>query len=278
MGGSVGKSESDSQNQGNFSQGVWEGQAGPLGALYSQAGNLFGGGNQSMQQQIPGAVGNLQGIFDQSMQPWQNQMQGGAYQGMDLQGQYNRDRQGGGNEQFINESIMGGAGNNYVDAMKGQLQQDSTQRLGQSLATLDNRAGAYGQSGSSRHGLAQSKLFDDSNRDLSRQQTNIGFDTFDKDLDRKLGIAQRADQFDMDRLNLSGQMLGNQNQAMQGGLNYGGQMQNLGMGQFAPYMAPWQAMGQYANTVGAPTVLGSGQSSGDSSSKGFGLSGSMGPQ
>jgi len=71
---------------------------------------------------------------------------------------------------------------------------------------------------------------------------------------------------------LSG-MIGQQNQAMQGGLNFGQNQQNLSMGQFAPGMMPWQALGEYANTIGRPTVLGSGtqSGSGSSSSKGFGI-------
>jgi hypothetical protein len=269
MGGSAGKSESDSSN--DFQSQVWGGQAPWLENMYGQLSNQFNQSSPGMQAQIPGAVGQQQGIFDSANPAWKNQLQGGAYSGMDLQGQYNRDRQGGGNEQFINENIMGGAGNNYVDAMKGQMGQDASDRLGRSLAQNDARAAGYGQSGSSRHGITESQLYDDSNRDLGRMQTQMGFDTFDKDLDRKLGIAQRADQFDMGRLNQSAQMLGNQNQAMQGGLNFGQNMQGLGMGQFAPYMAPWQMSGQYANQMGGPTVLGSG--SGDSNSKGMALGG-----
>ena len=108
---------------------------------------------------------------------------------------------------------------------------------------------------------------------LGQQQTNIGYNTFDKDLERKLGIAQRADAFDFGKLqNVSG-MLGAQQGAMAGGLGMGQGMQNLGMGQFAPFMAPWQAAGQYSSTIGRPTVLGSGTSSADSSAKGFGMSG-----
>ena len=267
---SVGKSGSDNQNSATFGQDVWGGQGDALQNLYGQIGGLFGQTNQGMQSQIPGAVENQQGVFDAANPAWQNQMAGGAYQGMDLQGMYNQALQGGGNEQFINESIMGGSGNNYADAMKNQLQGDSSQRLGQSLAMNDLRAAGAGQSGSSRHGITESRLYDDSNKDLARQQTGIGFGSFDKDLDRKLGIAQRADQFDMGRLgNISG-MMGEQQGAMQGGLNFGQNMQNLGMGQFAPYMAPWQAAGQYANAIGGPTVLGSGSGSGSASSKGIG--------
>ncbi len=63
-------------------------------------------------------------------------------------------------------------------------------------------------------------------------------------------------------------MLGSQQQTQNQGIQGGQGMQNLGMGQFNPYMAPWQAMGQYANTIGRPTILSEGTMSGESSSKG----------
>lgn len=276
MSGSSGKSESSSDNQAQFDQSVWGPQGNALQSLYGQMGNLFGQTQNQMQQQIPGAVGQQQQVFDQSMPAWQRQLQGGAYQGMDLQGDYNRALQGGGNEQFINQSIMGGAGNNYAQAMKDQLAGDAMDRMGRQFAASDLRASNAGQPGSSRHGIVQADIARQGMDQLADQQTNIGFQSFDKDLDRKLGIAQRADQFDMGRLQQTGGMLGAQNQAMTGGLNFGGQQQNLGMGQFAPSMAPWQAAGQYASNIGRPTVLGSGSAGGSSDSKGKGLSGGVG--
>jgi hypothetical protein len=266
---SLGGSKSDSNNESNFNQNVFGGPS--FEQMYGSMGNLFGQSNQGMQGQIPGSVNQMQGIFDQSNPAWQNQLEGGAYSGMDLQGQYDQDRQGGGNEQWLNQSIMGGQGNGYADAMRGQLQQDSDRRLGSSLAMNDARAAGNQLSGSSRHGLTEGRLYDDANRDLTQAQTQVGYGSFDKDLERKMGIAQRADQFDMQRLQQSGQMLGNQNAAMQGGLNFGQNMQNMNMGQFAPWMAPWQAAGQYANNMGNPTVLGSGSSEGSSDSGGFGF-------
>ena len=226
-----------------------------------------------MQGQIPGAIDQQQGVFNDANPAWQNQLQGGAYSGMDLQGQYNQALQGGGNEQFMNNSIMGGQGNNYVDAMRNQMQQDSSQRLGQNLASNDARAAGNQLSGSSRHGIAEQGIYDQSEQNLGRMQTQMGYDTFDKDLERKLGIAQRADTFDMNKLNNVSNMIGGQQGAMQGGINQGAGMQNLGMGQFAPQMAPWQAMGQYSNTIGGPTTLSSGQGSGSSNAKGKGASG-----
>jgi hypothetical protein len=275
-GGSLGKSESDESNQSQFNQNVWEPQGNALQGLYGQMGNLFNQTNNQVQGQIPGAVGQQQDVFNQANPAWQQQLGGGAFQGMDLQNQYNQDRQGGGNEQFIDQSIMGGAGNNYADAMKNQLAGDSMDRLGRQYAQSDLRASNAGQSGSSRHGLLQADMARKEMDRLGEQQTGIGFNSFDKDLDRKLGIAQRADQFDMGRLQQSGNMLGQQQAAMQGGLGAGKGMQQLGMGQFAPSQVPWQAAGNYANSIGGPTILGSGSGSGDSSSKGFGMSGQGG--
>jgi len=65
-------------------------------------------------------------------------------------------------------------------------------------------------------------------------------------------------------------MLGQQQGVQTGALNSGGQMQNLGMGSFAPTMMPWQNMSNYANSIGSPTVLSSGSSSGNSSAMGMG--------
>lgn len=274
MGG--GKSESSSSQAGQtaFNQDVWGPQGNALRNLYGQLGGLFGQTNQQMQQQIPGAIEQQQQIFDQSMPAFQQQLQGGAFAGMPLQQNYQQALQGGGNEQAINQMIMGGAGNNYAQAMKNQLAGDAMDRLGRGFAQTDLRASGGGLPGSSRHGLVQADM---ARRELDRladQQTNIGYQTFDRDLDRKLGIAQRADQFDLARLGSAQNMLGAQQGAMMGGLNFGSGMQQLGMGQFAPSMAPWQAANQYASGIGRPTVLGSGSGmmSGSSDSKGMGFS------
>lgn len=273
MGGSIGGSKSSADNSSEFDQNVWGPQGDALGGMYGQLSNLFNQGSKGMGGRVPGAADNMQGVFDQSTPFWQQQMGGGAFEGMDLQGDYQNALQGGGNEQFMNEQIMGGAGNNYVDAMKGQMQQDSSDSLGRNLAANDARAAGYGMSGSSRHGITERGINDASSRDLSNAQTRLGYDTFAQDQDRKMGIAQRADQFDMGRLNNVSGMLGQQQGAMQGGLNYGSGMQNLGMGQFSPYMAPWNMAGQYSGMLGNPTVLGSGSGQGQSSGKGMGLSG-----
>ena len=273
MSGSFGKSNSDSQNNSNFNQDVWGGQGGALQNMYGSMGNLFNQTNNQMQGQIPGAIQQQQGVFNDANQNWNNQMQGGAFQGMDLQGMYGDALQGGGNEQFMNEQIMGGAGNDYAQAMQGQLQNQSNERLGQSLASNDARAAGNGMSGSSRHGITESNLYNNANDRLAEQQTNVGYNTFADNQARQMGIAQRADQFDMGRLNNVSGMMGQQQGAMNQGMQNSGNMQNLGMGQFAPSMAPWGAANNYSQNMGSPTVLGSGSGSGGSSSKGKGGSG-----
>ena len=273
------KSDSSSESGSEYNQDVWGPQGSALTNLYGQAGNLFGQSNEGMQNLIPGATQQMQGVFDQSNPAWQQQMQGGAFAGMDLQGQYNslmnQGPEGTNNQQFINASIMGGEGNNYADAMRDQFTQDATRAQGNMLGNLDARAAASGMSGGSRHGTATAQGMEDINRNLQSNMANIGYQTFDKDLDRKLGIAGQADANNLARyqsqLGSAQNMLGAQQGAMQGGLNYGGQMQNLGMGQFAPQMAPWQAMGAYSGAIGAPTVLGSGSSQAESDSDSFGF-------
>jgi len=269
MGGSVGKSESSSGNQ--FGQNVFN--PGGQERMQNQLGGLWNQG-QAGRGMMNRAEEGMRDITNTARPAWEQQMGGGAYQGMDLQNQYNQALQGGGNEQFMNQSIMGGAGNDYVDAMKGQMQTDAGNRLGQQMAGLDARAGATGMPGSSRHGIVQAQAMDDSNRALTDAQTRLGYETFDQDLDRKMGIAQRADQFDMDRLNNVSGMLGAQQGAMQSGLGASQNMQGLNMGQFAPQTSQWNNANQYSNAMGSPTVLSQGQASSDS--KGSGISGGMG--
>jgi len=289
MGGSVssGKSKSSAGNTANttFNQDVYGPQGGALEQLYGQIGSLFGNTNSGMQEQIPGAVNNMQQVQQQAMPSWQQQMQGGAYQnlgiGNQLMSSLNQSMNSPTAMQEINGMIMGGQGNNYADAMKNQYIQDANLAQGNMLANTDARASASGMSGGSRHGILQAQGMQDINKNLQSNLAQTGFNTFDKDLDRKLMIAGQADQNNFGRQQLMQQMLGSQQDAMAGGLNSSQGMQNLGMGTFAPYMAPWQAAGAYSNAVGAPTVLssGSGVMSGNSNSnsKGGGASGQSNP-
>jgi len=278
-GGSFNKNKSNSSS--SYQDSVWGGQSPYLQDLYKQAGNLFGSTNQGMQGLMPGAVHDMQGIFQGSQPYWQDQMQGGAYKDMGLQNQLMGSLQQSQNNPSamseMNAMIMGGEGNNYADAMKDQYVKDANRASDNMMSNLDARAAASGMSGGSRHGMAQGEGMRGINDQLQSQMANTGFNTFDKDLDRKLQIASQADQGTLARQQMMSGMIGQQQQAQQGGLNFGRNMQNMNMGQFSPYNAPWQPMGQYANAIGRPTILGSGQSKGSSSGWGMSGYGGVGP-
>ena len=166
----------------------------------------------------------------------------------------------------INAMTMGGEGNNYADAMKDQYIQDANRAQENMLANTDARAAASGMSGGSRHGMMQGLGMEGINDSLQSNLAKTGYDTFDADLQRKLDIAQQADQGNLARQQMMSGMIGQQNQAQQGAIQGGQNMQNINMGQYAPQMMPWDAMGQYGNVIGRPTILGSGSQSGSSGS------------
>jgi hypothetical protein len=247
---------------------VWGGQAPFLQDLYKRAGGMF----DQMMGGYMGPGGGYQGMQDinQQMNPyWQQQMQGGAYAGTDFSKMYQDALGGGGNEQAMNEMIMGGSGNNYADAMKGQIMQDASNMNMQGQKNLDARAAASQMSGGSRQGIASSQIANDINKNAQNQLTKVGYETFDKDLQRKLDIARNADMFDMQKMQNIGNMWGQQNQAMQGGLNFGNQYAGM---QMNPYMGGWQQLGALGQIIGGPTMVGSGNMSGSGSSKGKGMS------
>ena len=279
MSGSLGFSESDSSASNVFDQQVYGAQGDALTNLYQGAGQLFGGAKSGMQPQAQAGQQFSQNAMNATMQPWQNQMAGGAFSGMDLTGAMNQsiaDMQGGGtsNMQDINAMIMGGSGNTYADAMREQYMQDAGQAQDQMLQNLDARAAASGMSGGSRHGTAIGQGMGDINENLQGNLAELGYETFSQDLDRKLGIAAAADANQLARAtqnqNTIMNMMGGSQGAMTGGMNFAPTAMNMGTQQ---QMMPWQQAGAYANVLGAPTVLGSGTGTSTGTSKGKQASG-----
>ena len=269
MGGASG-STSNSSNEGSYQDKVWGGQTGALQDLYQGAQDLFGKTNAGMQNLQGGATQNMQDTFNQANPAWQDQLQGGAYRDMGLQnqlmGSLNQSMNQPSAMSQINAMTMGGEGNNYADAMKDQYMQDAGRAQDKMLSNLDARAAGSMMSGGSRHGIAQGLGMEGINDQLQKNLAQTGYDTFDKDLTRKLGIAQQADQGNLARQQMMSGMIGQQNQAQQGAIQGGQNMQNINMGQYAPQMMPWDAMSQYGNVIGRPTILGSGSQSGSSDS------------
>ena len=272
MSGGGNFSTSNARNNSQFSQQIPQWQANALTQMYNAAAGTYGNVGNTINQQMGGAQDYINQTNQAAMPEWKNQLAGGVYQGMDNANRLSESLQQSlnapTNTQSIYAQMMGGQGNNYADAMKASYLGDANRATDNMLANLDARAAASGMSGGSRHGIATSQGMYDINSNLQKNLADTGYNTFDKDLANKLNIAQQADQGTLARQQLMSNMLGQQQGVQTGALNAGGQMQNLGMGSMAPTMMPWQNMSNYANSIGSPTVLSSGGSSGNSSAMG----------
>lgn len=287
--------------------------------LYGRAAK-FQKNNQPDLNSTAKQVGQyINGVNQQATPAWQQQMRGGAYQGTDvndligslgqsmqqptaqasdqlitsLNNSLNREFTPSGptNTQRIYNQIMGGEGNTYADAMKGQYLSDANLAQQNMLSNLDARTAASGMTGSSREGIAQGLGLQGINRNLQEQLARTGYETFDKDLGNKLDIARQADTNNLTRegmylddtaraqglgfnelQNLRGQQFGNlqgaqgmygnlvggQQDTMSQGLGNATNMQNLGMGSFAPLAQQWSGIQNLADVIGGPTILNSG--------------------
>jgi hypothetical protein len=272
MSGGGSYNQSNAKNQSNFNQTIPQWQSDALTKMYGAAASTFGNTGSAINAQTPGVQSYIDQTNAAAMPEWKNQLAGGVYQGMDNANALSNSLQQSLSNPTATSQIygqmMGGQGNNYADAMKASYLGDANRITDNMLSTLDSRAAASGMSGGSRHGVATSQGMYDINSNLQKQLADTGYNTFDKDLTNKLNIAQQADQGTLARQQLMSSMLGQQQGVQTGALNAGGQMQNLGMGSMAPTMMPWQNMSNYANSIGSPTVLSSGGSSGNSSAMG----------
>lgn len=273
-------SQSKSNSNSNFNQTIPQWQANALKKMYGAAASTFGNTKGAIASQTPGVQSYINQTNSAAMPEWQNQLSGGVYQGMDnanaLSSSLQQSLSNPTATSQIYGQMMGGQGNNYADAMKASYLGDANRATDNMLANLDSRAAASGMSGGSRHGVATSQGMYDINSNLQKNLADTGYNTFDKDLNNKLNIAQQADSGTLARQQMMSDMLGAQQGVQTGALNSGGQMQNLGMGSFAPTMMPWQNMSNYANSIRDPNILGSGNSSSSSNAKSGGGGASVG--
>jgi hypothetical protein len=278
MSGSAGfqQSKQGSNNQSQMSQQVNGPQQnalsqmyGALPSIFAQNQNMSNNGQQFAQQYS-------QGVANAAMPAYQSQLNGGVYQnlgiGNRLMSSLDQSLNSPSAMSQINGMIMGGNGNNYADAMKANYIGDANRARDNMMSTLDARATGSGMSGGARHGVATAQGNYDINSNLQHELARTGYETFDKDLDRKLNIASQADQGTLARQQLLSGMLGQQNAAVTGALQGGETMQNLGLGAMAPASAGWGNMQGWANAIGSPTVLSSGSSNGSSFGKNSGMS------
>jgi hypothetical protein len=281
MGGSSGKSNSSSQNQSTFNQSIPQFQQNALTQMYQAAKSLFDSTSAKTNSQVPGASSIVSGAANSALPALQSSMQGGAYKdlgtGDALMQSLAQSLNSPTNTQKIYGDMMGGNGNNYADAMKASYTADANNATNNMLRNLDARAAGAGMSGSSQHGIAEGLGLQGINNNLQKNLAQTGYDTFNQDLQNKLNIAGQADSNTLSRQQMLQQMLGSQQDTVNNAMNTSAsQVQNLGMGTLAPSSANWTNLGNWANSIGSPTVLSSGTSSGGGNSKGKSMSGGIG--
>lgn len=276
QGWGLGASNASNQHtaNSNFGQNVWNGPA--MQQLYGAAQNLFGTTNANTGKAIPGVVNYQQQAANQALKGNQGQINGGVYGnlgiGNQLMSSLNKSENNPSATQSIYSSIMGGNGNSYLEPLKASLEQNQANAQALNSGTNAAQAAASGMSGGSRQGVQDALMKTLGNQALTAQEAQMGYNTFNQDLQNKLGIAQQADSNTLARQQLMSGMLGQQQQTVNQGINNTGQIQGWGAAPINTYQSPWAGMQQYANTIGGPTVL----NSGTSSNKGSGSSNSWG--
>ena len=196
-------------------QNVYGAQQPFLQDVYGQAQNAFNQGMTDVQGMRPEVQAQLGDALAAAGQGYGNQMGGGFASG-----------------------LAGKVGpNTYTDAMKAQIANDANQLRQQSLGSLDARAAAAGMSGSSGYRDQVAAMNDDVNEQALNAMTNVGYNSFNQGIQNQMQLAGMMDQ--------------NQQGAM-------GNLQNIQQGslaQFQPAMLGQQMAGNYAQTIGGPTVL-----------------------
>ena len=266
MGGGGGHDFSSSES--SFRQGVDPTQAPYLSGMYDRAQNLYDSQDYSQMNQIANVAGNdMRGALQYGYEPLKNQMAGG-FRSMDLENSLRDSMANPSQTGRMYESILGGPGNTYADPLVDSMREDAWQNLYRGgYRDNDSNFAAMGRPGSDRNAVEGALLKRDAMQDMSRNEMAIRHGTYDKDLGYKMGIAAQADLGRGQAQDRAMNLLNQQNMSQMGGINYMPQLQQLQMGQMAPWMMarglPWQDMGMYSQMIGPPTVLSSGESSSD---------------
>lgn len=259
-----------SRSSADYGQNVFGPQSGALGNLYGDARQLFGNQDFSGLNDAGrwgGDYGRM--IAEGAMPGYQNQLGGGFQANPGLMRAIQESMSGPSSMGQMYNSIVGGEGNTYidpmVDAMKSGMQTDYDRNFNPSL---DMAAAAAGQSGSSRHGIESALGKSELGRNMSNAESMLRGSAYDTDLNMKLDIARQADLGRGQAQDRGIDLLRMQNQNQQGALAGGQGMQGMGNApmniQTQLNQIPWQNLLQYAQAIGAPTVLGSGSQRGNS--------------
>ena len=277
MAWNIGGGKQSSSNQSSFNQRIMAEQIPALTGLWNSAGNLYGynqnqfGNFNSMAQQL------TPWMFQQAQQasPAYQQQLGGGIQDPNLTRQFNQFMDSPSATQSIYADVLGGASQSYADPLVNQLRQDMQINMNRGpMRDLNTNAANLGRAGSDRNVLQRALTDAENNRNFGVLSAGIRNDSQAKDMALRMKIAEQADANKLGGLQLGFNSLNQRNANQQGAFGLGSAMQNMGMGVFAPWMqgqsAMWNPMMNYANVIGAPQMLSSGQSSGKSSGWNFG--------
>lgn len=286
MGGSVSGNLGKSESSTGSNQRIWGPQGQALQNLYGNAENMFDTTNSQN--------GNFLSSLN-NVNPYMSAAAGGGLEGM------NKMLQGGtmgdttqlrdelmssirgtmnspSNTSQMYQSIVGGAGNTYIDPMVAAMKSSSMDNLAKMQNNTGLDAAAMGQGGSSRHAMQNAMLGAQANKDMLAAEMNMRGGAYDKDLAMKMNIANLADQNVQAGQDRMLNMLNQANTNISSGMGYGQQLQNLGMGMLAPQLqgmsSGWDNLSRYSDIIGAPQVLGSSRGSSEAKSTGssFGMS------
>ena len=289
-GGSKSKNKASSESSFSAIQNVWDGQGGALKDLYNQASQLYQNFDPSQfNNAIDYSTKYSQGLSDAAKPAWMDQLKGGynsvvaSAAEQPLIKSLTNSLSGPSNTGRMYESIVGGAGNTYIDPMVASMKRGVVDSLNRQLPGIDSNAIAAGQMGSSRHGIAEGLARSDANKYMTDAENTMRGEAYDKDLNWKMDIARMADSNIGAAQDRSINLLNSRDAASQGALAQGQEMTRYGNNTYDTEMMkaqlPWDILSNYANIVGDPTVLssasGKSKSKGSGSSKGGGVSGGL---
>ena len=216
---------------GNYGQNSSSGG----GSSFNQSSQNVYGAQEPYLQDVYGAA---QGAFNQgmadvnAMRPEVQAQLGGALQAA---GQGYGNQMGGG----FSSGLQGQVGENaYVNNLAGDMMSDAQQIKMQNLGGLDARAAAAGMSGSSGYRDQVNDMSNQVDENTMQGLNQLRFNSFNQGVQNNMALASQMD------ANQQGAM-GNLQNMQQGAMN-----------QFNPAMMGQQMAGQYAQTIGGPTVLG----------------------
>ena len=269
-----------SSNSSSSSQNVWQPQGDAMQGMYGQMGNLWGQTQpmfNNMNSMAMGLDPYMQNIMQGAESGYGDMMGGGAVGNTeDIRAQLMKSLQGsdqGSNMGRMYSSIVGGAGNDYIDPMVAAMKTGYQENLDTQMGRGAMDAAAMGQGGSSRHAMSDAMLQRGALSDMNSAEMNMRGGAYDTDLQMKMDIARQADTGVQNTQQRYMDMMNQSDQSKNAAMGYGQGMQNLGMGSMAPWMQamnqPWNMMGQYSNMMGAPTILGQSSSSGKGKSLSF---------